>query len=289
MDANHNPEFTTCEFYMAYANLRDLIMTTQRMFTDIHALVRHIVSKPRVTLKEPNIEVTPFFPRLQFIPTIEACLHEPLPNLSSSNATEELLAIFDNHEIPIPAHPTLPRLLDKLASRFIEPQCQAPTFIVYHPECLAPLAKSFYQPRTGQHVAASAEFFVNRQEIANMYEEENSPFEQRRKFEEALKYKERTDGTPKESEINESYIKALEWGLPPTAGWGCGIDRLVMLFTGADRIGDVLTFGTLRNVVNMGSAAKSAKEEDDRLRIRRVSKKRDTAGGEETLDANELW
>ena len=262
LDANHNPEFTTCEFYKAYARLDELVNITEALVCEIHKTVRFMASKHDVTLKEPDIEAKPPFGQLEFIPTIEASIKEPLPNLSSPNAKKELLAIFDKHEIPMPANPTLPRLLDKLSSEFIEPHCQAPTFITYHPECLAPLAKSFFQPSTGQHVAASAELFIKGLEIANMYEEENSPFEQRWKFEEALKYKEQADGAPNKSEINESYIEALEWGLPPTGGWGCGIDRLVMLFTGASRISDVLTFGTLRNVVNLGSAAKSVRKQD---------------------------
>ena len=262
LDANHNPEFTTCEFYKAYASLNDLVNLTQNLVHEIYKKVRLIASKRDVTLKAPDIEAAPRFRQLEFVPTIEASIREPLPNLSSPNAKKELLAIFDKHEIPMPANPTLPRLLDKLSSEFIEPHCQAPTFITHHPECLAPLAKSFLEPSTRQHVAASAELFMKGLEIANMYEEENSPFEQRRKFKEALKYNEQADGAPKKSEINESYIEALEWGLPPTGGWGCGIDRLVMLFTGASRIGDVLTFGTLRNVVNLGSAAKLAKIPD---------------------------
>ena len=236
---------------------------TERLFSEIYALVSHIIGDPEIALEHPHFEARPPFGQLEFIPTLETCLKEPLPNLGSPTATKELLAIFDKHEIPPPAHPTLPRLLDKLSSKFIEPHCQAPTFITYHPECLAPLAKSFLQASTGQWVAASAELFVKGQEIANMYEEENSPFEQRRKFEEALQFKEHTDNAPKMSEVNESYIEALEWGLPPTGGWGCGIDRLVMLFTKASRIGDVLTFGTLRNVVHLGSATKSARKQDE--------------------------
>lgn len=262
MDAHHNPEFTTCEFYRAYANLGELIFTTEKLFSEIDKLVRRLNEEKSSDLPDPSIESAPPFGRLEFIPTIEACLNERLPKLDGPNATEQLLAIFRRHELPIPGHPTLPRLLDKLATKFIEPHCQAPTFIMYHPECLAPLAKSFFHGEIGQRVAASAELFVKGHEIANMYEEENSPFEQRRKFEEALKYREgkaSPDGTPSSIGINESYIEALEWGLPPTGGWGCGIDRLVMLFTGANRIGDVLTFGTLRNVVTLGRAAKAPK------------------------------
>ena len=97
-----------------------------------------------------------------------------------------------------------------------------------------------------------------------MYEEENSPFEQRRKFEAQLRYKRggvssNSNELKEEGGINESYLEALEWGLPPTGGWGCGIDRLCMLFTGSERIADVLPFGNLRNVVGLGRGRRGAK------------------------------
>jgi len=98
----------------------------------------------------------------------------------------------------------------------------------------------------GQQVAARCELFIQGREFVNAYEEENSPFEQRRKFQEQLLYNKTIN---EEGEIDESYLQALEWGLPPTGGWGCGIDRLCMLFTGTQRIGDVLPFGNLRAVV----------------------------------------
>ena len=88
---------------------------------------------------------------------------------------------------------------------------------------------------------------MNRQEIVNTYEEENSPFEQRRKLINQVSY--RTAANDKD--IDESFLEALEWGLPPTGGWGCGIDRLCMAMLGVCRIGDVLSFGTLRNVVSL--------------------------------------
>lgn len=81
-----------------------------------------------------------------------------------------------------------------------------------------------------------------------MYEEENSPFEQRRKFEIQLGFQEDAVEVEGDGKMDESYLQALQWGLPPTGGWGCGVDRLCMLFTGARRIGDVLSFGNLRSV-----------------------------------------
>ena len=230
---------------------------------------RDFASRPEASLPVPDFESTIPYGRLDFTSTIESYINRALPDLRSPAAMDDLLAIFNDHDISLPANPTLPRLLDKLSSTFIEPRCQAPTFITHHPECLAPLAKSFTHPQTGQKVAASAELFVKGQEIANMYEEENSPFEQRRKFEEALEHRDdnaRLNRMPSNNEINESYLEALEWGLPPTGGWGCGIDRLVMLFSGASRIGDVLTFGTVRNVVNLASVANPVKKQSQVLK-----------------------
>jgi len=260
LDLNHNPEYTTCEFYQAYSNLEDLIATTETLFAILATLTSEQISAAYRNLPPLTIDFTPPFRRLDFIPTLETALEQPLPDLTAPTAATDLLSIFQAHNIPAPLNPTLPRLLDCLSSTYLEPQCDHPTFITHHPECLSPLSKSFVHPTTQQRVAARAELFVNRQEMVNMYEEENSPFEQRRKFLDQLKYKgDDSDGEAtrrrehkEERGINESYLKALEWGLPPTGGWGCGIDRLCMLFSGAERISDVLAFGNLRNVVSLG-------------------------------------
>jgi lysyl-tRNA synthetase class 2 len=188
------------------------------------------------------------FKRIAFIPAIEEGLKQKLPDLDADNAEEALIALFKAHDIPLPTSPTLPRLLDRLASIYIEPQCEAPTFITYHPACMAPLSKSFFDEQTRQYVSARAELFIQQREIANMYEEENSPLEQRKKFIQQLKWKDDENA----AHVDESYLEALEWGMPPTGGWGMGIDRLVMLLTGAKTIRDVLAFGNLRNVVNLG-------------------------------------
>jgi lysyl-tRNA synthetase class 2 len=118
---------------------------------------------------------------------------------------------------------------------------------------MSPLSKSFIHPTApnAQPVAARAELFVLGREIVNCYEEENSPFEQRRKFMVQQAYASGEAGIAIDDEamsVDEDYLKTLEWGLPPTGGWGCGIDRLVMLFAGKERIGDVLSFGSLRAV-----------------------------------------
>lgn len=248
VDLTHNPEFTTCEFYMAYADLEELITMTERLFEGLASLARTSRSEGFQPLGPLNQDFTTPFQRLKFIPAIESAINQPLPDLTSQTATAKIVTLLDNLSIPRPRTITLPTLLDKLSTHILEPQCKTPTFITHHPECLSPLSKSFLDPATKQRVSARAELFVNGREIANMYEEENSPFEQRRKFLEQCALRESDDDND-DGSIDEGYVEALEWGLPPTGGWGCGIDRLCMLFAGTGRIADVLSFGTLRNVV----------------------------------------
>jgi lysyl-tRNA synthetase, class II len=250
LDATHNPEFTTCEFYKSFADLEELMVMTEKMFSGLADLVKGLRKYPLKALPEVDESlITTPFKRIQFIPAIEEALGQKLPDIAADNATEKLIALFKEHSHPIPVSPTLPRLLDKLASIYIEPHCYPPTFITHHPSCMAPLSKSFLCPVTNQYVSARAELFIQNREIANMYEEENSPFEQRAKFIQQGKFRDYENN----GEVDESYLEALEWGLPPTGGWGAGIERVVMLFSGAKRISDVLAFGSLRNVVNLGS------------------------------------
>lgn len=260
VDATHNPEFSTCEFYEAFATLEDLMERTERLLGGLQEYVRRLIDTKTgrrnslAGMLKLDLCLAGPYKRLEFIPALEQAMGCNLPDLESSSAREELLNIFTRaiSNEAIPTHPSVPRLLDGLASHFLEGQCQTPTFIINHPACLSPLSKHFVCPMTNQVVAARAELFIGGREYANMYEEENSPFEQRRKFTEQLKYREVDGEGDGKGEVDASYLEALEWGLPPTGGWGCGIDRLVMLVSGRERIADVLGFGSLRNVVGLG-------------------------------------
>ena len=220
---------------------------TEEMLSGLAKHVKQMVQKNHVNLNKPTIAFDSPYQRLDFIPAIEIAINRKLPNLTLPDAQHKISQILQDCSLQLPAAATLPQLLDRLSSAFLEPQCISPTFIVNHPECLSPLSKSFDHPANGQRVSARAELFVNGQEIINTYEEENSPFEQRRKFIQQLDYRMEAD----DNKIDESYLKALEWGLPPTGGWGCGVDRLCMLMLGVSRIGDVLSFGSLRNVATL--------------------------------------
>ncbi|KAH8883664.1 class II aaRS and biotin synthetase [Thozetella sp. PMI_491] len=261
IDQSHNPEFTICEFYNAYANLGDLIKQTEELIVGAAESSQALISTKLTSL--PAIDLSKYarpFKQLEFIPELEARLGFQLPDLAGEDALAKLRSLLEQHGIDAGAQPDapLPKLLDCLAAKFLEPYSHdAPVFITHHPVCMSPLSKSFRCDRTGQLVSARTELFIDGRELANMYEEENDPVAQRHKFVEQVK---RHNDPSAESEglvVDEGYIQALESGLPPTGGWGCGVDRLVMLFSGTCRISDCVSFGNLRNVVGLSSRART--------------------------------
>ena len=262
MNATHNPEFTICEFYQIMTSLDELKTMTETIFNDLAQITKTSAGLLLSDSLVNDIDFAPPFRTLEFIPSLERaiCEHIPgwtFPDLDHATSSASLLSTLKELKVQVPASPTLPRLLDVFSARFLETQCIQPTFIIHHPECMSPLSKSFVLQNkssspTPHRVSARAELFIKGIEYVNCYEEENSPLEQRRKFEEQLLHRADEDGETHQA-IDESYLRALEWGMPPTGGWGCGVDRIVMLFAGKSRIADVIPFGTLRNVVGLGS------------------------------------
>ncbi|KAF2638464.1 class II aaRS and biotin synthetase [Massarina eburnea CBS 473.64] len=252
IDNTHNPEFSTCEFYEVGATLPELMERTEKLINGLNSAVElhRPTSYPSLTKLE-DIDFTTPFKQLRFIPTIEKATGMEIPPLRTEKTLDQLIAMFGKLRIPLPTNPTLPRLLETLAEIYIEPLCtDAPTWITHHPEVLSPLAKSYSDVLSnGQVVAPRAELFIDGREYVNTYEEENSPFEQRKKFLAQLHH--HPPESESDREIDESYLEVLEWGMPPTGGWGCGLDRLVMLFACRRRIADVLPFGSLRHVVSL--------------------------------------
>lgn len=256
IDATHNPEFTTCEFYQAYASLEDLIKLTEALFLSLANRVRELKEDKFKNLAQLEISFEPPFKRLEFIPALEQAMGRMLPDLDNQaeeDVTRQLLDLMRELDVALPARLTVPRILDKLAGTYLEPLCTEPTFITHHPEALSPLSKSSI--RNGRRVTERVELFINGDEIVNAYEEENSPTEQRKKFLTQLGWRDEENSVPDVGNgIDEAYCTALEWGLPPTGGWGLGVDRLCMLFAGVDKISEVLAFGGLRGTVNQGGA-----------------------------------
>ncbi|KAF9869615.1 lysyl-tRNA synthetase [Colletotrichum karsti] len=275
IDATHNPEFTMCEFYSAYTTLPELISRTEELLSGLADRCQELIATELTSLQP--IDASKFrrpFRQLEFVPALQEALGGiRLPKLTGKDAYSELVAVLALCKIEVPGGlpPTMPKLLDRLAAIYLEPKSfEAPVFVTHHPACMSPLAKSFLCPKTLQLVSARTELFVNGRELANMYEEENDPVAQARKLAEhrMLGTGKGADGEEEEeaardAPLDKSYIKALNAGLPPTGGWGCGVERLVMLFSGANRISDCLSFGTLRNVVGLSSGEQSQEQAEE--------------------------
>ncbi|KAI9665413.1 MAG: hypothetical protein M1831_001851 [Alyxoria varia] len=269
VDSTHNPEFTICEFYQMFADLPQLISMTEDIFTNMARTAKDSRSALE-SVPEPNeILLNGHYTQVQFIPALESAVQKAIPNwrlpeLTSPDGYRSLKETCS--ELSLAGAGSISGMLDQLSSSFLEPTFEEPTWLVHHPACMAPLAKSFFPEASNISVAARAELFIGGREYVNCYEEENSPFEQRQKFEQQLytQTSSPNDDAPsnryQSESIDENYINVMEWGMPPTGGWGCGLDRLVMLFAGKHRIADVLPFGTLTNVVGLGNQSRKKKE-----------------------------
>ncbi|KAI7854099.1 lysyl-tRNA synthetase [Circinella umbellata] len=240
IDADHNPEFTTCEFYQAYGNLESLMDDTESMLRGLAQSI-HKKHETPVLFDEP-------FKRIHVLDRLESVLNLPLGELlKAEEPTDQLVAACREHRVGLSGPLTVPRILDKLISHFIEPECVQPTFLYNHPIALSPLAKGSIDEK-GRAVAARFELFVAGKEIVNAYEELNDPKEQRVRFEKQMQ--ERQQGDIEAPIPDTAFCDALEYGLPPTAGWGMGIDRVVQLITGSSHIREVLAFPVMRPIVS---------------------------------------
>jgi len=248
IDMTHNPEFTTCEFYMAYADYYDLIDITEKLLS---GMVKQIFGSYKVTFhpdglegEAKEIDFTPPFKRLRMFPDLEKALGMALPSPDSLHTEEARLhldRICVEKQVDCPPPRTCARLLDKLVGDFLEETCINPTFITEHPQIMSPLAKWH---RSEKGLTERFELFVMKKEVCNAYTELNDPAVQRSRFEQQAKDK--ASGDDEAMFLDENFCTALEYGLPPTGGWGMGIDRLAMFLTDSNNIKEVLFFPAMK-------------------------------------------
>ncbi|KAJ7143330.1 lysine-tRNA ligase [Mycena crocata] len=256
IDLTHNPEFTICEFYMAYADMEDLMDITEAM---VEGLVKYLTGGTTITYhpdgnkgqedaRELVLDFKRPWKRYDMINTLEEKLGVTFPpgeTLHTAETNVWLRDLAKKHNVDCSEPRTNARLLDKLVGEFIEPLCISPSFIVGHPQVMSPLAK-WHRSRPG--LCERFEGFMCGKEFCNAYTELNDPFEQRLRFEEQVRQKDQ--GDDEAQGVDETFIDALEHGLPPTGGWGLGIDRLVMFLTDSNNIKEVLLFPAMKPLEN---------------------------------------
>lgn len=248
IDMTHNPEFTSCEFYMAYADYEDLIKITESL---VAGMVKRIHGSYKVKYhpdgpdgEEWEVDYTPPFRRFRMLPDLEKATGMKLPEatqLGTPEAAKQLSDICVKLGVECSPPRTASRLLDKLVGDYLEVQCVNPTFITEHPEIMSPLAK-WHRKIPG--LTERFELFVNKKEICNAYTELNDPIVQRERFEQQAKDK--AAGDDEAQMVDENFCTALEYGLPPTGGWGMGIDRVTMFMTDSNNIKEVLLFPAMK-------------------------------------------
>ncbi|KAF2478210.1 lysyl-tRNA synthetase [Lindgomyces ingoldianus] len=248
IDLTHNPEFTTCEFYMAFMDMYDIMDMTEELVSGLVHSVKGTYKTQYHTQDGQTYDVNWEKPwrRVEMIPELEKATGEKFPpanQLHTPESNEFLQRVLKKVNVECSPPLTASRMIDKLVGEFIEETCVNPTFIMGHPEIMSPLAK-YHRSIPG--LCERFEAFVCKKEICNAYTELNDPFDQRMRFEEQANQK--AQGDDEAQLIDETFCQALEYGLPPTGGWGMGIDRLVMFLTDHYSIKEVLAFPFMKDV-----------------------------------------
>ncbi|MGH9760254.1 MAG: lysine--tRNA ligase, partial [Blastocatellia bacterium] len=240
LSIRHNPEFTMLEFYQAYTEFEELIELTQSL---INGLVREVRGEESITYGENTINFALPWKRLTMRRAIIEHWQgpEPSPALESLSNKEGVLKAFARLSLAVDAKLDYGHLLGELFEHVAEPKLTDPTFITEFPVELSPLSK---QNSNDPEYVDRFELFIAGMELANGFCEINDPADQRRRFEAQMSL--RAHGDDEAMVIDEDYIRALSYGMPPTAGEGIGIDRLVMILTDQRSIRDVILFPHMR-------------------------------------------
>ncbi|MFQ6617270.1 MAG: lysine--tRNA ligase [Fidelibacterota bacterium] len=234
MDRLHNPEFTMLELYAAYWDYNDLMDFVEEM---IGALVKDINGSVRVSYQGHEIDFSSPWPRIEFFEILERTLGYDI----SEKSEDELRSIAGGLGVKIDLSFGRGKIIDKIFSEKVEPALIQPTFIKDYPLEISPLAK---RHRNNPTLAERFEPFIAGSEIGNAFSELNDPLDQRERF--AMQAELRKKGDDEALVMDEDFLMALEYGMPPTAGLGVGIDRLVMILTDSSSIRDVIFFPQMR-------------------------------------------
>lgn len=234
MDKTHNPEFTMMEMYIAYKDYEWMMNFVEEM---INTIAIDVTGSSKVTIEGKEIDFTPPWNRISMIDELRKMTSIDVLEISK----EDLFKEVEKRGAKLSGGESKGKLIDELFSIAVEPELVQPTFVMDYPVELSPLAKKH---RTKEGLVERFEGFVLGREICNAFSELNDPIDQKERFLEQSRFID--EGDEEAHQIDEDYVRALEYGMPPTAGLGVGIDRLTMLLTNQTSIRDVILFPTMR-------------------------------------------
>ncbi|HXH01267.1 MAG TPA: amino acid--tRNA ligase-related protein, partial [Xanthomonadaceae bacterium] len=236
VSTRHNPEFTMLELYQAYASYIEIMDLTEQMIRDV---ARETLDRTALDWEGHAIDLAPAFQRIR----LEDAVRERVSGLSGADCRDRDALARHCEGLRIKVKPSWGwgKLLLELFEATVEPELIAPTFVTHYPVEVSPLAR---ESDTEPGITDRFELFIGGRELANGFSELNDPEDQAARFRAQVEAKE--GGDEEAMQFDADYIRALEVGLPPTGGLGVGIDRLVMLLTGAGSIRDVLLFPYMR-------------------------------------------
>ena len=231
IDTRHNPEFTTVELYQAYGDLEDVINITEDM---VSKLAEMLYGTMKLTYIDKEIDLTPPWDRMTMIEAVKKFSGADFEGITDVETARKMA---DEHDVEYGQYDGVGKIINAFFEKFVEENLIQPTIITGHPLEISPLTK---QDRDNPLLTYRFEAFIYGRELANGFSELNDPIDQRNRFIEQMKERER--GDDEAHQMDEDYCRALEYGLPPTGGLGIGIDRLVMFLTNSPSIRDVLLF-----------------------------------------------
>lgn len=234
LSTKHNPEFTMLEFYMAYKDYRFLMSFTEEMITTV---ANKILRTLKLPYGEDIIDLTPPWPRVQMF---EAMKRYGVPE-EVIKSYDRALRYASEENIDIKKGASHGKVLDEIFKEKVEPHLIQPIFITDYPVELSPLAK---RKKDAPELVERFELFIAAREMANAFSELNDPIDQRERFHKQVEARQR--GDEEAQWMDEDFVRALEYGMPPAAGEGIGIDRLIMLFTNSPSIRDVILFPQMK-------------------------------------------
>lgn len=235
VDKKHNPEFTSIELYKAYSDMYGMMDIAEGIFSTV---CKEVNGGYEIDYMSHHLNLAPGYKRIHMVDAIkEACGVDFWKQMSLEEAKELAL----KYQVEIEAHFEFGHIVNAFFEKFVEETLINPTFVYGHPVEISPLASKSEDPRFTERF----ELFICGMEFGNAFTELNDPIDQYERFENQLK--ERELGNDEANEMDLDFVEALEYGMPPAGGMGIGIDRLVMLMTGAETIREVLLFPHMRN------------------------------------------